>query len=425
MRSTDSRVDARIETTPSGSTEKMKVLVLSRSYPNSILPLHGLWVQRLVRHLATHCEVKVVAPVQYCPPLPGLPEYYRRFRRIEEQSWSGSVEVLHPRYPVGPGTLLHGVEATGCYLGIRGSVARLRRDFPFDLIHAHHTYPDGVVAARLSRQFGVPFVVTEQSPWLPWMAERAYIRRQALWAANRSKYQVAISRLVRDEMVQLLGDSSRVRIIPDGVDGEAFTPGADSTNWNPNQIVFVGFINYIKGFDILLKALQQLGQRRPNTRLVVVGGSYFRGKKILEDRLRQMTVDLGLSNVVQFAGTKSLPDLVQTIRESALLVLPSRSESFGSVLVEALACGTPVVATKCGGPEDIVTDEVGRLVPREDPDALATALEDVLENRHRFDPASLRRYALANFDWARIAEKYIDLYREALDRSFIKQSEGV
>ena len=92
----------------------------------------------------------------------------------------------------------------------------------------------------------------------------------------------------------------------------------------------------------------------------------------------------------------------------------SRCESFGSVILEALASGTAIVATRSGGPEDIVTEEVGRVVPVDDPAALAVALEQVLEERSRFEPSRLRAYALERFSWDRVAVEYLDIYRQAI-----------
>jgi glycosyltransferase involved in cell wall biosynthesis len=114
---------------------------------------------------------------------------------------------------------------------------------------------------------------------------------------------------------------------------------------------------------------------------------------------------------------KSPEEVAAHIRESALLVAPSRSETFGSVLIEALACGIPVVSTRCGGPEDFVTDEVGRLVPKEDETALAEAIAETLDQRHRYDPLRLRQYALDNFTWERVARRNVEIYEEALERN--------
>jgi glycosyltransferase involved in cell wall biosynthesis len=102
------------------------------------------------------------------------------------------------------------------------------------------------------------------------------------------------------------------------------------------------------------------------------------------------------------------------MRQSALLVLPSRAESFGAVLVEALACGTPVLATRCGGPEDIVTETVGLLVSVNNAAALAEGMERILSRRQRYCPARLRAYALERFSWEQIAEETVNLYHETV-----------
>src|SRR5262245_22038436 len=132
--------------------------------------------------------------------------------------------------------------------------------------------------------------------------------------------------------------------------------------------------------------------------------------------MRQLASDLGLADRVNFAGKKPLNELVQLMQESALLVLPSRKESLGVVLVEALACGTPVVATRCGGPEDIVTSRAGVLVRPDDPEALAAGIELVIDRREAYNPVSLREYAFEKFSWTTIAKQHVDLYREAIAR---------
>ncbi len=124
--------------------------------------------------------------------------------------------------------------------------------------------------------------------------------------------------------------------------------------------------------------------------------------------------ELGLTDRVEYVGKKPTPELARYMQESALLVLPSRRESLGLVLVEALACGTPVVATRCGGPEDIVTDDVGVLVPPEDPEALALGIEQVLARPSHYEPALLRTHALEHFGFDSVARRLEALYREAL-----------
>ncbi len=392
----------------------LKVLVLSRNYPNDVTPCLGLWVDGLVHHLRRFCEVRVMAPVPYCPPLPGFVEH-TCFRPVRSRREVNGVEVWHPRFLTGPGYSLHSFEASLYYWGVHRQVEQLRREFPFDLLHAHFSYPDGVVAARLGRHYRVPVLITEHAPWLPWMERYPRVRRQAVWASGESVLLIAGSRYVRDTILHFTGEAERLRVIPIGVDGSVFTPPLEGRR-DPNQVLYVGRIHFVKGVDVLLRAMRRLINRRPKTRLVLVGGSFFRDYRLQEERLRRLARDLGLEGHVTFVGMRSQGEVAGHMRESALLVLPSRAESFGAVLVEALACGTPVVATRCGGPEDIVTEEVGTLVPAEDPEALASGIEGVLENRERYPPMRLRTYALERFAWERVARRTLDVYGEVLER---------
>jgi teichuronic acid biosynthesis glycosyltransferase TuaC len=390
-----------------------KILVLSRNYPNRVTPILGLWVESLVSHVSRLCEIKVIAPTPYCPPLPGL-KGFTRFRSIERALDREGVEVFHPRFLTGPGYSTYNIESSLYYWSIRHYIDRLREKFPFDLIHANFAYPDGVVAAKLAERYKVPFVITEHASWTPWMDNYPKVHRQAIWAAERSAFHIAVSRFARETIAYYTGESKKLRIVPNGVDVDIFTPRTNGERMDPNQILYVGFMRHVKGIDVLLKAMQQLVKHNPNLKLVLVGGGIYRHSQAQELDLRQMAAELGIEKHVSFVGIKSRTDVAKYMRQSAVLVLPSRTETFGAVLVEALACGTPVVATSCGGTVDIVNRNVGRLVPKENPGELAKAIQEVISERKKFDPTELRDYAVTNFSWEQIARRTVDLYSEAL-----------
>ena len=406
------------------SERPLKVLVLSRNYPNNVLTLLGLWVQGLVRQCTTFCDSKVISPIPYCPPIGAWGRDYTRFREVVRREDDDRVEVFHPRFVVPPGHRLHGIEAFTYYLAVLRPVIQLRGHFPFNVIHAHYTYPDGWVAACLGRRFHIPVIITEQNPWKPWMDDYPWVRRQAIWAAKQCEFHVAISRIVREEISSFLDQPAKLRTIPDGIDPSVFKLPDVSTTTRKEQILFVGIIRPVKGVDILLKALRLLADRGYKDRLVLVGESFYPAYRKEYDRIRQMAHDLGLRNRVDFAGAQPAADLVRHMQESKLLVLPSRKESLGMVLAEALACGTPVVATRCGGPEDIVTDDVGVLVPPEDPEALARGIEHVLNRTCEYRRDALRAYAIEKFSWNRISLEYMELYQEAIDRHAARTSRG-
>jgi teichuronic acid biosynthesis glycosyltransferase TuaC len=390
-----------------------KVLVLSRNYPNKATPILGLWVEGLVKHVSRLCEIKVIAPTPYCPPLPGLNEF-TKFRSIERKRNSDGVEIFHPRFLTGPGYSTYNLEGSAYYWSIRQQVDRLREEFPFDLVHANFGYPDGVVAAKLAARYNVPFIITEHASWIPWMNDYPQVRRQAVWAASRCAYHIAVSNFARQTIAHFTGETKKLCIVPNGVDTNVFKPLGVGEQKNPNQILYVGLMRHVKGIDVLLHALSRLVKQQPELKLILVGGGVYRDYQTQVSALHRLAQELGIAKNVEFAGIKTPDEVARYMRESALLVLPSRKETFGAVLIEALACGTPIVATKCGGPEDIVNERVGRLVEKEDAGALANAIADVITERQNFDPNELRDYVLNNFAWQQIARQTFDLYSKAI-----------
>lgn len=391
----------------------INVLVLSRNYPSTILPLLGSWVKDWTISTLGPCEVRVVAPVPYFPPLPG-PYGFRRFREVPAQEWRDGIQVSHPRFFTGPGYTTHNFDAQTYYWGISKTIDRLWQESPFDIIHAHFIYPDGVVGARIARRYGVPLVITEHAFWHPWLDQYPRVRKQAVAAAHSSAFHIAVSQSVHRSISRFTGENERLRVIPVGVDMEQFTPLPAGERPDPDSILFVGRIHETKGVDILLQAMRLLVDRNPAVCLSLIGGSFYLQNNNREKRLKYLADELGLANNVRFLGIRSPDQVAEAMRRSSLLVLPSRRETLGAVLVEALACGIPVVATRCGGPEDVVTDIVGKLVATDDPSALAEAMLAVLDQRGRYDPEVLRKYAEERFSWQRVAEQTIDLYRLAL-----------
>jgi glycosyltransferase involved in cell wall biosynthesis len=291
----------------------------------------------------------------------------------------------------------------------------LHRRFPFDLIHAHFTYPDGVVACLLGRKYGVPVVITEHSLWLPWMEQYPLVRRQAVWAANACAAHLAVSESLRQSIVRVTGHPEKVQVLPNAVDGAVFRPASEHPR-KPGQILFVGAARHAKGVDLLLRALPEVRRQYPGARLVLAGDPFYASYRREAARLKQLARDLGIADSVAVVGGKTPAEVAKLMAESTVVVLPSRRETFGAVLIEALACGTPVVATRCGGPEEVVTPAVGMLVPPEDPPALAAALVDVLEHPSRYAAAALREYALSHYGMPIVARQLADVYAAALAR---------
>lgn len=386
---------------------KPRVLVLARNYPNNAFPTLGLWTERLVAASRSVADPTVVAPVPYAPPLVPAASV-RRFRSVERNSVRDGVTVQYPRVIAGPGQLLHAFDARLAYPSIRKAIIELHRAVPFDVIHAHFIYPEGVIASRVATELGVKVVSSEHAMWRPWLDRHASVRRQVERALPRIARITAVSESLRASITGLFGDAVPVDVIPNVVDERVFVAPRPDEPRDPHHLLFVGLIRHVKGLDVLVRALSHLLPEYPDLHLTVAGGSFYRAYERDAAAVRALVQALGLTDHVRFLGEVAPNDVAALMRRAALLVVPSRRETFSLVTAEALASGTPVVATRCGGPEEILTEETGLLTEPDDPAALAIAIESALSRS--FDPAVLRRYAIDRFGSAAAAERLGRLY---------------
>ena len=386
---------------------KPRVLVLARNYPNNAFPTLGLWTERLVGASRAVAEPTVVAPVPYAPLFLPMPSA-RRFRSVERNSVKDGVTVYHPRVAAGPGQLLHAFDARLAYPSIRKAVVALHRATPFDVIHAHFIYPEGVIASRLGAELGIQVVSSEHAMWRPWLDRHPSVRRQVEHALPRISRITAVSAALRASILALFGDAVPVDVIPNVVDEQIFRAPRADEHPDPNHLLFVGLIRHVKGLDVLVRALGHLLPEFPDLHLSVAGGSFYRAYERDATEVRSLVQALGLTDRVRFLGEVAPNDVAALMRKSALLVVPSRRETFSLVTAEALASGTPVVATRCGGPEEILTEDAGQLVDVDDPAALAIAIETALTRT--YDRSALRRHAVERFGSAVAAERLGQLY---------------
>jgi teichuronic acid biosynthesis glycosyltransferase TuaC len=390
-----------------------RVLVLSFNYPSTGFPIRGVWVERLTRLAASFARPVVVSPVPWAV-LVALSMQWGRLARVPRNRRDGQVEIHHPRIVLLPARALHAAEARLGYPAIRRYVDRLQRDEPFDLIHAHFIYPEGVIASRLGLRYGIPVVTTEHANWLPWLDDHRRVRRQVLAALKEIRLVIAVSPSSAETIRAIAQDRTEIRVSPNAVDDSVFRPLRNGQAVDPHRMLFVGAVRRVKGLDILIEALPRVLAKKPDAYLEVVGEPFFRSYRRDEAAVRSHVNELGLGPHVCFLGQLDQQGVARKMATSAVLAAPSRRESFGSVLIEALACGTPVVATRCGGPEDIISGSLGRLVPTEDPEALADALIDVMERRSSFNAESLHAHVKKRYGNEASRRRLQKLYSDVL-----------
>lgn len=311
------------------------------------------------------------------------------------------VEFETPRLTWSP-RLAHGrintiVEAN------RANVAASKAEFgPIDLIHAHVSFPGGYVARVLSRELDVPYVVTEHvSPFpFPVFLDRNGNLDTALRDALRdASVRIAVSQALALELERF--DIGDVTVVPNLVDESVFAPGEHEPH---DRFVFfsLGRLEPRKGFPDLLAAAAQV-EAPFVLRIGGVGPD--------ERALRRQAADLGIEKNIDWLGSLTRAQVREELQRCDCFVLASRRESFGVVYAEAAACGRPVVATRSGGPETIVTPETGVLVDVADRAALAQALNRVVTTE--FDPAVIRAKFLERYSRRAVVDRLDDVYAAA------------
>ncbi len=399
---------------PSIAKPPIRTLLFSTLYPSSARPGHGLFVATRLRHLLAEggVEARVVAPVPWFPSRhPRFGEWARMAATPRREVLDG-VEVHHPRYPLPPRVGMT-VAPLALALGARVTVARLIRDgFDFDLIDAHYYYPDGVAAALLGAWFGKPFIVTARGSDLNLLPQYALPRRMIRWAERRAAASIGVSRALVEVLAQLGGDPRRMHVLRNGVDLERFRPlerlEARSHLGLPpagRLLLSVGNLVELKGHAIAIEALARLG----DTHLAIVG----QGPD--ESRLRRLAVECGVADRVRFAGYQPQSQLPWWYSAADALVLCSSREGWANVLLEALACGTPVVATPLPGNREVIQSRTaGVLMAQRSAPALCDAVAALEADRPSRE--AVRRYAEA-FGWEETSRGQLDLFRECLARA--------
>lgn len=279
-----------------------------------------------------------------------------------------------------------------------------------DILHAHAVNHGGILAHRISRRHGIPYVITEHSSTYarglirPW--QRAAMRVAADGAEERFAVSPDFCRLLASEY-----DGLEWRYLPN-ILGAAFCEPLPERGFQTasNGFTFcsVAHLNRNKGFDVLLDAFARALEKRTDLRLKIGGGG------VEEAALKRQAGRLKIDAAVDFLGALDNDAVLRLMRGSDAFVLASRNETFGVVFIEALSQGLPVIATRCGGPEGIVNGNNGLLVPKEQPEALAEALLEMAENRTRYPAEALRAACLEEFGEQAVTGRLKAVYAQVL-----------
>jgi glycosyltransferase involved in cell wall biosynthesis len=365
------------------------VLTYSSLFPNGVDATHGIFVARRLAELSRSASFSatVVAPVPWFPFRSAIFGRYGEFARIPRTEELFGWQVRHPRYPVIPKIGMLAAPQAMYKATLRSARSAIDEMGGIDLIDAHYLYPDAVAASRLADDLRVPMIITARGSDVNVIGRMKGPRRMILEAAQRARAVVAVSRALASGMRQMGIDDKKIHVMPNGVDLDRFHPGNRDLarrHLDTGGPVFlsVGALKEAKGHDVVIDAMRHL----PEANLFIVGTGEY------EKALRSRVSELKLTDRVSFTGRLSESDLIPYYQAADALMLMSRREGMPNVVLESLACGTPVIATDVGGIADVVTDPaMGILLEKRTAEAVAEAWH-TLRDRN-IDRGRVRRLA--------------------------------
>jgi glycosyltransferase involved in cell wall biosynthesis len=388
----------------------MKLLTFSTLYPNNVKKNNGIFVEQRLRKLLRldHIDLKVVAPVPWFPFKSDKFGEYANFALVSHQEKRNSIQIYHPKYFLIPKI---GMTLAPLLLAI-GTLPLLKRlikeGFNFELIDAHYFYPDGVAAVILGKLLKKPVIITARGTDINLIPNYFLPRKMILWAAKNSKANITVSQALKDKLEEIGVKPNSIHTLRNGVDLDFFVPiDRDTARENLDlkrlTILSVGNLIELKGHHLIIEAMQDLLEFD----LLIVGG----GPDL--SSLKKLINTFGVTDRVRLLGTLSQQQLVEVYNAADVLILASSREGLANVLLESMACGTPVVATNIGGtPEVIKKPEAGILIKERTVKGIVDAVTTLFDSYP--DRNETRNYA-EGFSWQETVDNLLRLMKQSIN----------
>src|SRR6185437_14643447 len=401
---------------PNGS--KLEILTFSTLFPNASTPNHGVFVANRLRHLlrAEPIHAQVVAPVPWFPSRSGIFGKYGLMAAVPDTEDYRGINVRHPRFPVIPKFGMS-IAPTLLFAACLPIMRQIQRERDFEIIDAHYFYPDGVAAVMLGRVLRKPVVITARGTDINLIPRHRLPRQQIKWAARKASGLVAVSQALKDALITLGVEPGRIEVLRNGVDLEIFRPDDRESaraqlNLNGPTLLSVGQLIERKANHLSIEALQFL----PEFELLLVGEGPEKA------RLQLLARQLRVTARVRFLGSISHEKLAPIYSAADALLLASSREGWPNVLLEAMACGTPVVASDIwGNPEVVTTPEAGCLMDNRTPEGIANAVRRLFAALPK--RSATRQYA-ERYSWQDTSDGQLRLFERVVQSHRVSETQA-
>jgi len=355
------------------------LLVFSTLFPNVRQPNAGVFIRERMFRVAKELPVVVVAPQAWFPFQSVLRLLKPHFRpTVPKYENQDGIDVYHPRFLSVPGVFK---SLDGFFLALSSYwlLHRLKNKRRFDIIDAHFAYPDGYAASLLGGWLRLPFTITLRGTEVRLIKQPA-MRQRMLQAMSQAARVFSVSASLKQVAVDAGINPDKVMVVGNGVDTVRFNPISKleareklGIPADARVLITVGALCERKGFHRVLDVLPEIRQKFQNCHYLIVGGATAEGD--WDAKLKQQVVELGLQDVVHFLGSLPPDQLALPLSAADVFVLSTRNEGWANVILEAMACGLPVIASDVGGNAEVVANEtLGTIVPFDDAEALKKGL---------------------------------------------------
>ena len=394
---------------------RLKIHMLSKGFPSEPFPSNGLFIYNTARILSLENDLRMTAPKAWVPPFASFfSQRYHAINQIPKKDNFRELKVTRPSFVTFPRKLFY--ERTGEYYW-NAAKDELVTNLP-DIFHVHFLYPDGSVIPHLKKMFPrIPLILSiHGSDWRVNndISKLRPILYKNLLAADRI---LTVGQGLMDDICSLYPElKPKIRVNHNGIDFEGIPKLiniAEKDTFQKNKIKIFVLANYVqvKGLHILMDALRLPAMAEIDYELILAGN-------ILDKNYYHMILDkietYGLQSKVRTLGILPRNHVYALFSDCDFFVLPSMSEGFGVVLVEAMAFGKPVVTTRSGGPEDIVIAENGLLVPPGEASSLAEAIKRMSSAYVDYDSQEIVKDVNKRFSLSVLKDRLIAIYNEVL-----------
>jgi len=375
--------------------ERLKITVITSLFPTAAEPYRGAAIWSTLRELKAYAELDVYCTLLKYPV--GLRPKDFRYHAEPADTRQYSLSSQTVEFFAIP-LLSRMFNGYSIYRSVRGSMGGRKPD----LILGYYIYPEGYATLRLGEELGIPVVVSARGSDLRKVDGSPAVRRMTAETLRRSAAVLCVSTDLANIARSFGAPAERVHTVRNGIDSSVFrfmdqseARRALGIPAGERLVVFIGWLSALKGTPQLIEAIQMLNRSHGPHRLALIG----EGR--LEANLRTQVASLGIEDRVQFLGARGAPQIAEWLNAADLLCLPSESEGCPNAIVEALSCGTPVVATSVGGIPELVDERCGVLLP-------SNRAEEIAEGLQKAFRMSWNRAAIAashSRSWSKVAEE--------------------